>query len=345
MESAIQEFYGDLTRKKPQEIRALAERGLVLYATGTKSRPCLSFYDAGEGRLPQDFPTTFCSLVYGTDEGSYKGAVPFVQGQFNMGGTGVLPFCGEGRKLQLIVSRAPTDVVATPHEWGFTILCFFASKSDPSWKYLIGSDGKVLTAGYEPIGLVPKIGAKSGEVCAPRERAVASGTLIKMYDYKAPRSNICGELFRKLEEYLIKPSLPLRLVECRPEYKANVMANTIWDRLSAWGKDKLEDGFEEGASIQLKLSTGETVPVELRVFKPVDDNLDLDNPQTGVRALINGQSHAKRDAQFFKTKTVDKEHIAGSLLRHSRLHRTRAGFTQCHLYEQSRELPRGPTPK
>lgn len=70
------------------------------YATGSKQRPCLSFYDAGDGQLPENFPNTFCSLVYGTDEGSYKGAVPFVQGRFNMGGTGVLPFCGEDRKMQ-----------------------------------------------------------------------------------------------------------------------------------------------------------------------------------------------------------------------------------------------------
>jgi hypothetical protein len=38
------------------------------------------------------------------------------------------------------------------------------------------------------------------------------------------------------------------------------MGVTVWDRLSAWGKDKLEEGFEEGASIQIKLATGEDVP-------------------------------------------------------------------------------------
>jgi hypothetical protein len=43
---------------------------------------------------------------------SYKGAVPFVQGRFNMGGTGVLPLCGDGRKMQLIVSRVPDDLVS-----------------------------------------------------------------------------------------------------------------------------------------------------------------------------------------------------------------------------------------
>jgi hypothetical protein len=316
MESAVKKWFGDIADKDSPEIRPIAEKNLVLYATGSKQRPCLSFYDSGEGQLPENFSKTFCSLIYGTDDGSYKGAIPFVQGRFNMGGTGVLPFCSEERKLQLIVSRVPKDVAkGDNHEWGFTIFCFFPSKQNPAWRYLVGNDGNILTASSKPLALVPKLAAKSGEVCAPREREVASGTLIKMYDYKAPRSNICGELFKKLEDYLLRPALPLRLIECRPEYKANVMGVTIWDRLSAWGKSRLEDGFEDGASVQIKLSTGETIPAEIRVFK-ADEGSDSndDQPQTGLRALINGQSHAKRDSQFFRNKAVDKEHIAGSML-------------------------------
>ena len=316
MSRAVQKWFGDLSEKSQQEVRALAEENLVLYATGSKSRPCLSFYDAGEGQLPENFPSTFCSLIYGSNEGSYKGAVLFVQGRFNMGGTGVLPFCGDDRKMQLIVSRVPSDVVKSAHEWGFTIFCFFPSQHSPSWKYLVGTDGKIMTAGTEPLGLVPKIGAKSGEVCAPREREVPHGTLIKMYDYKAPRSNICGELFRKLEEYLLRPMLPLRIIECRSEYKAKVMGVTAWDRFSAWTeRGLLEEGFEDGASIQIKLSTTETVSAEVRVFKAnTDDGEEAEPPQTGLRALINGQSHARRETQFFKGKAVDKEHIGASML-------------------------------
>ena len=315
MTQAVQKWYGDLSEKSSAEIRALAEDSLVLYATGSKQRPSISFYDAGEGQLPENFSSTFCSLVYGSDEGSYKGAVPFVQGRFNMGGTGVLPFCGEDRKAQLIVSRVPSDVEKAPHEWAFTVFCFFPSRQSPSWKYLVGPDGKIMTAGSEPLGLVPVAGAKSGEAPAPRERKVPHGTLIKMYDYKAPRSNICGELFKKLEEYLLRPMLPLRIIECRPEYKAKVMGVTVWDRFSAWkARKKLEEGFEDGAGIQIKLSNGETIPAEIRVFKAGVDGDDEDNLQTGLRALINGQSHARRDNQFFKTKAVDKEHIGGSML-------------------------------
>lgn len=314
MGNAVELYFGELA--DITKIRTLAEEHLVLYATGSKSRPCLSLYDAGEGQLAENFPATFCSLIYGSGDGSYKGAIPFVQGRFNMGGTGVLPFCSDRYKLQLIVSRVPAEVAKTTgHEWAFTVFCFFASKQKPSWMYLVGSDQQVLTADTNPLGLVPKLAAKSGEVCAPRERLVSSGTLIKMYDYKAPRSNICGEQFKKLQEYLLRPALPLRMIECRDGYKANVMGVTVWDRFGSWGQSKLESGFEDGASISIKLDSGETIPAEVRVFKATKEvNDDEDQPQTGLRALINGQSHAKRDAQFFRTKAVDKEHIAGSML-------------------------------
>ena len=310
MAKAVEVFFGDLAGWDDPKIRKFAEENMVLYATGSKARPCIALYDAGEGQLPENFPSTFCSLIYGSDQGSYKGAIPFVQGRFNMGGTGVLPFCSEKFKLQLVVSRVPADVAKTSdHEWGYTLFCFFPSKQDPSWKYLLGSEGKILTAGNKPLGLVPKLGAKSGEVCPQHERAVASGTLVKMFDYQAPRSNVCGELFRKLQEYLLRPALPLRIIECRDSYKAKVMGVNVWDRLTAWGKDKFEPGFEEGASVSLVLETGETIPAEIRVYKADEEDI-----QTGLRALINGQSHARRDAQFFRTKAVDKEHIAGSML-------------------------------
>jgi hypothetical protein len=236
-----------------------------------------------------------------------------------MGSSGVLPFCSEKYKLQLIVSRVPTDVAGTTdHEWGFTLICFFESKQNPAWCYLVGEDGDVMTGGKEPLGLLPRANPKAEKISAPRERKVPSGTLVKMYDFKAPLSNICGELFRKIEEFLLRPPLPLRLIECRPEYQAKVMRVTVWDRLSIWGKDKMEPGFENGASVSIQLDSGETIPVEIRVFKSVKKDGELqDDPerlQTGLRALINGQSHAKRDAQFFKTQAVDKEHIAGSML-------------------------------
>ena len=320
MSDAVDKFLGakaevfsnpDDEKKARSARNVYAEDHLVLYATGTKSRPSLSLYDAGEGQLAKDFPTTFCSLIYGDASGSYKGAINFVQGRFNMGSSGVLPFCSEKHKLQLIVSRVPKDVAGSDtHEWGFTLLCFFPSAQNPSWHYLLGEDGEVMRAGSAPMGLLPRSGAKSDEITPPRERKVPSGTLIKMYDFKAPLSNICGELYRKIEEFLLRPPLLLRVVECREGYKANVMRNTVWDRLVTW-KDRMEPGFENGASVSVQLETGEIIPVEIFVYKAVKKNggelQDDTDRQTGLRALINGQSHAKRDTQFFRNQSVDKE--------------------------------------
>jgi hypothetical protein len=330
MSAAIEMFLGDKAEefanaskdlKARDTLRSFAEDNLVLYATGSKQRPSLSLYDNGEGQLPQNFPSTFCSLIHGSGGGSYKGAIPFVQGRFNMGSSGVLPFCSEKYKMQLIVSRVPSDVAGGDgHEWGFTLMCFFPSQQDPSWHYLVGEDGQVLSAGKAPLGLLPRANMKSGKLSPPRERKVPSGTLVKMYDFKAPLSNVCGELFRKIDEFLLRPPLPLRIIECRQAYQANVMRVTVWDRLGAWAKDKLEPGFENGASVSVQLETGETVPVEIRVFKAPkkgsgqSGDSESDQPQTGLRAIINGQSHAKRDAQFFRTQAVDKEYIAGSML-------------------------------
>jgi hypothetical protein len=311
MGKAVKKFLGDIA---DNNVRAVAEENLVLYATGGKQRPCLSLYDAGEGQLAKDFPKTFCSVVSSSEEGSYKGAIPFVQGRFNMGGCGALYYCGEsiGRKLQLIVSRVPDSIEKAPHAWAYTIFCYFPHKQKPGWRYLVGPDNQVPTAGAAPMGLLPKKGAKSGEICAPRERKVESGTLVKLFDYKTPKSNICGELFRKAEEYLLQPSVPLRMIECRPEDKAKVMGVNVWDRLGSWSEDELEEGFEEGASVQIVLSNGETVPAEIRVFRK--EALKSSTIQTGLRALINGQTHGRRDTHFFESDAVDKEYIADSML-------------------------------
>lgn len=129
MAKATELFFGDMADLNQEEVRRFAEENMVLYATGSKARPSMSLYDAGEGQFAESFPATFCSLIYGSSDGSYKGAIPFVQGRFNMGGTGVLPFCSEKYKLQLIVSRVPENVAKTTnHEWAYTVFCFFASR-------------------------------------------------------------------------------------------------------------------------------------------------------------------------------------------------------------------------
>ncbi len=107
--------------------KAIAE-GITLAATGPTARqegnPCFTISDSGEGQTPEKMPDTFLSLP---THGSDKIKIPFVQGKFNMGSTGVLQFCGK-RNLQLIVSRRNPAILNSSfdHEsdgqWGFTIV-------------------------------------------------------------------------------------------------------------------------------------------------------------------------------------------------------------------------------
>lgn len=72
--------------------RTETARGITLVATGLTPREgsfCLTISDCGEGQTPDMMPDTLLSL----DRGN-KLRIPFVQGKFNMGGTGVLKFCG-----------------------------------------------------------------------------------------------------------------------------------------------------------------------------------------------------------------------------------------------------------
>ena len=92
-----------------------------LVAVGSKTRPSYLVIDEGEGQTPATFPDTFLSLAR-----SNKLRIPFVQGKFNAGGTGVLQYCGE-ENLELIASRrAPGAFVqrgdTTADHWGFTIV-------------------------------------------------------------------------------------------------------------------------------------------------------------------------------------------------------------------------------
>src|SRR5207249_1435372 len=87
-------------------------------------KPCFTISDSGEGQTPRMMPRTLLSLP---TEKSNKLRIPFVQGKFNMGSTGVLKFCGH-RNLQLILTRRNPAIVklatgsSSDSAWSFTIV-------------------------------------------------------------------------------------------------------------------------------------------------------------------------------------------------------------------------------
>lgn len=128
---ALERFFkipeGKLTNISPNERTKLANR-IFFVATGQKSNPCYSIIDTGEGQTPNKMPETLLSIGR-----SNKLRIPFVQGKFNMGGTGVFQFCGK-HNLQLIISKRHPDVAKNENDslkeyWGFTII----RREDPSY--------------------------------------------------------------------------------------------------------------------------------------------------------------------------------------------------------------------
>ncbi|MGB6673920.1 MAG: hypothetical protein WBE34_15930, partial [Candidatus Nitrosopolaris sp.] len=97
-----------------------------LIATGRKDKnPCYTIVDMGEGQTPSMIPQTILSLP-GKAEAN-KAKINFVQGLFNMGGTGVLRFCGRYSYCQLVISRSSPFLnkdVSNENDssWGFTIV-------------------------------------------------------------------------------------------------------------------------------------------------------------------------------------------------------------------------------
>jgi len=110
----------------PEKVRREVARGITLASTGcmpSQGNPSFTIADSGEGQTPERMTCTLLSL-----DRSNKLRVPFVQGKFNMGGTGVLQFCGQ-HNLQLVVSRRNPAIVAkwgtedeTDLQWGFSIV-------------------------------------------------------------------------------------------------------------------------------------------------------------------------------------------------------------------------------
>jgi hypothetical protein len=82
---ALERFFG-ITGGKIQNLTEsertrLAQKNIILAATGKKGIPNFTIVDRGEGQTPASMPDTILSI-----NKSNKLKVPFVQGKFNMGG-------------------------------------------------------------------------------------------------------------------------------------------------------------------------------------------------------------------------------------------------------------------
>jgi hypothetical protein len=307
MTDAVERFFnvrdGRLENLLQSDQSKLADN-IHLVAVGSKENPNYLIIDRGEGQTPARFPDTFVSLLK-----SNKIRIPFVQGKFNSGGTGILSFCGD-RNYQLIISRRrPGCPIQSDDDtadlWGFTIVRrLLPSSGRRSSMYVyLAPDTHIPSFKSEKIKVLP---GKSGvnRPALPYAIELSYGTCIKLYNYKWREKSIITTSGRyELEEFLHSPCMPFRVTETR-EYRANYYSATViggWTSATAEDEEgetrKLEDGFPAFAILNIK-GIGE-LPYQIAVFKSGTKKRHV---PYGIFFIVNGQVHGEFSKDFISRK-------------------------------------------
>lgn len=317
---ALEKFFG-ITGGKIQNLSEsqrtnLAQKNIILAATGEKDRPNFVIVDRGEGQTPQEMPVTILSI-----NKSNKLKVPFVQGKFNMGGTGALSFCGK-ENFQLIISKRCPDIKEDDEShdlWGFTIIrrerpYVGTGLRSSKFTYLVGDDHSVLSFTGDSIPIIPTSNGGFNEM--------EYGMYCKMYDYNLPsrmKSNINMALYYRLSMLLPNLAYPVYIDECR-EYRGHTMHRTL-SGLNVRLSDQLS---EENCNIEEKVPVSFTidrqkVDAAVYVFKAKTSNgtkLDMSQYRgtEGVLLTQNGQTHGSYDKKFYNRNTVGLSYLSEFLL-------------------------------
>jgi hypothetical protein len=303
-------------------------KSITVAATGQRKRPSITISDDGEGVTPSDMPKTILSLHEGNKE-----QIPFVQGKFNMGGSGVLEFCGIDRNVELVLSRRnpkllPANASAEDKEWSFTVI----RREDPPPDSPRSSRFTYLAPGpkdFEGYGSLLRCDAPTMPIFPEKNKAYAReatwGTLFKLYEYGTrATTNMMLEdgLLMKLRLLLPEPALPIRFHECR-DYKGHSgsfdtpMAGLIYT-LEHDRKNPKRQNVEWFDKFEIDID-GQKFTTRIYLFRKAGKD-ESKNPaenyrkDEGVVFTYNGQAQAVLSKDFFRRKRVKQDYLWNSLL-------------------------------
>ena len=212
MQEAIERFYGekhqwlfrDFIKKEASNIQVIAD-GTTKFKSARTYDTSLTIYDNGEGQHPENFEDTFLSIGKGN-----KNDILFVQGKYNMGGTGSIVFCGK-KRYQLIASKKHDGT----GEFGFTLIRKHPFSEEEkktkknTWYEYFKIDGKIPSFPIDTLDL------------GLHDKEFKTGSVIKLYSYDLPegaRSVISKDLKDRVDEYLFEPALPILMVDKKERY-------------------------------------------------------------------------------------------------------------------------------
>ncbi|MCK4733995.1 MAG: hypothetical protein KAT65_16195 [Methanophagales archaeon] len=303
-------YRGRLSNLTARERTRIAEN-IILVATGKKSDPSYAIIDKGEGQTPKKIPDTFLSLP----QSSNKLRIPFVQGKYNMGGTGALLFCGR-HNLHLIISKRDPKIKKEDDEtkdyWGFTIV----RRENPEkgvknsvFKYL-AQDGKILMFKAESLPLLP------GDYPVACINPLEWGTCVKVYNYQLTGLKTLAilDLYNRLSLLLPNIALPVRMYERRKGYTGHTLEATLSGlnvRLDDDKRANLEPGFQRGASSNIKVM-GQEMKIQIYAFKK--GRREKYSRDEGIMFIVDGQAQGFLSKSFFSRKSVGMSYLDDSIL-------------------------------
>lgn len=233
MDGAIDLFFPKHKNWDLNTARRQQAEDIQIIADGPTRESAVIIYDNGEGQHPEKFEDTFLSLVRGN-----KNEIQFVQGKYNMGGSGAIVFCGENG-YQLICSKRFDG----SGQFGFTLTREHPLSKDEldtkknTWYEYLKIDGKI------PAFDITELDLKL------LNRKFKTGTIIKMYSYQMKGiSGFAQELNQSLNEFLFKPVLPIFTIDTKERYPNNkVLETTVYglQRRLEEEEDYVEDWFSE----------------------------------------------------------------------------------------------------
>jgi len=324
---AVEDFFGikngKLTELTAGERTKLAENSIGIVATGNSPKngfASYSIFDFGEGQAPKDIPNTFMSIG-----ANNKIKIPFVQGKFNQGGTGVFRFCADDACQLLLTKRNPSMLSDSnmKNEWGFSIVKRIQVEGYKSSKYVylvnpIDDDPQnndVFSFDEKELNILP------GVFPDAYSKPMSHGTYIKLFEYKLQglKTNLTLDPYNRLSLLLTNLPIPIRLYERREGFKK---ANTKETTLNGLSIRLEEDRSGNLESKDWPVSTmlhvdGTPIPVKIYAFKETESGKRPTANYTkneGVIFTINGQTHGSFDRRFFSRKTVQLTNIADSLV-------------------------------
>lgn len=300
MEEAIAKFYPQNKQWDLQSFRRKQAEEIQVVADGPPRNTSVIIYDNGEGQHPDEFENTFLSLVKGN-----KINIMFVQGKYNMGGSGALVFCGK-KRYHLIGSKR----FDSTGDFGFTLIRLHKvevvseSSTRASWFEYLKIDGKIpsFEIGEMDLNLF--------------NRKFKTGTVIKLYGYQFPSgySGFAQDLNQSLNEFLFEPLLPIYTVDKKWRYPNNKVLELdlygLKRRLEEDKNDYVETFFSEEYEDQL---FGKA-KVTCYVFKPKLEGRDVKKSKEIIRDRffrnnmsvmfsMNGQVHGSYSSEFI-TRTL-----------------------------------------